>query len=230
MNDKKLLVADLGLIDYVECRGLQLKLVNLRAEKRIPDVLLLLEHSHIITLGRRSDESDARKIDGIPVLKVDRGGRATYHGPGQLVGYMIIDLIEFGADVKTFVHLIEEAIIRTLKRFGLMDADRREGYPGVWIKKRKIASIGLGIKHWITYHGFALNVNTDLKYFELINPCGLNPNTMTSMERELGKRVDMREVKSSFLENFAETFGYGEMRKIGLESLFRANSESLKIS
>ena len=217
---RELLVIDLGLIEYGEAHKLQIKLTDLRMEKKIPDVLLLLEHPHVITLGRRSTPEDVRENCGIPVIRVERGGRATYHGPGQLVGYPIVDIIGLGVDVKAFVHGIEEAIILTLREFGLEEAGRREGYPGVWIHGRKIASIGLGIRKWITYHGFALNVNVDLKYFGVINPCGLSPEIITSMNKELGKNVNMNSVKKVMARCFAEVFGYEKRELMKVDELF----------
>jgi len=219
LADRELLVVDLGFIEYDKAHRLQLRLTDLRVERKISDILLLLEHPHVITLGRRSRFEDVRGDCGIPVIRVERGGRATYHGPGQLVGYLIVDIIGLGIDVKSLVHGIEETIILTLREFGLKEAGRREGYPGVWIRGRKIASIGLGIRKWVTYHGFALNANVDLKYFRLINPCGLNPEIITSMEKELGKTVDMTSLKKSIARHFADIFGY-EKKEVGPDELF----------
>jgi len=208
----KLLVVDLGLIGYREAHNLQLKLVQLRSKGRVPDTLLLLEHDHVITLGRRLRSMDLR-LPNMPVYKVERGGEATYHGPGQLVGYTIIDLEELGISVWDYVWRIEEVLIRTIKKFGL-DGYRVKKYPGVWVSGRKIASIGLALSHWITYHGFALNVNPDLRYFKLIKPCGLSPELMTSIQRELGRKVDLEKVKRLVAENFKEVLGYHESTKL----------------
>ena len=206
---KKLLVIDLGLIDYLKAHDLQLKLVKLRSAGKIPDTLLLLEHEHVITLGKRLKSIDLR-LPKIPAYKIERGGEATYHGPGQLVGYTIIDLEELRIDVWEYVRSIEEILIRTIKEFGL-NGYRVKKYPGVWVNGRKIASIGLALSHWITYHGFALNVNTDLRYFKLIKPCGLNPEMMTSIQRELGRKVDLEEVKRLVIKNFKEVLEYHEL-------------------
>ena len=208
----KLLVVDLGLIGYREAHDLQLKLVELRSKGRVPDTLLLLEHNHVITLGRRLRSMDLR-LPNIPVYKVERGGEATYHGPGQLVGYTIIDLEELGISVWDYVWRIEEVLIRTIKEFGL-NGYRVEKYPGVWVNGRKIASIGLALSHWITYHGFALNVNPDLRYFKLIRPCGLSPEMMTSIQRELGREVDLEKVKRLVAENFKEVLEYHESTEL----------------
>jgi len=208
----KLLVVDLGLIGYREAHDLQLKLVELRSKGRVPDTLLLLEHNHVITLGRRLRSMDLR-LPNIPVYKVERGGEATYHGPGQLVGYTIIDLEELGIGVWDYVWRIEEVLIRTIKEFGL-NGYRVKKYPGVWVNGRKIASIGLALSHWITYHGFALNVNPDLRYFKLIRPCGLSPEMMTSIRRELGREVDLEKVKQLVAENFKEVLEYHESTEL----------------
>ena len=206
---EKLLVVDLGLIDYSRAHNLQLKLVKLRSEGRIPDTLLLLEHEHVITLGKRLKSIDF-KLPEIPVYKIERGGEATYHGPGQLVGYTIVDLINLGLDVWDYVWKIEEVLIKTVKDFGLKGY-RVKKYPGVWVNGRKIASIGLALSHWITYHGFALNVNVDLSYFRLIRPCGLSWELMTSMEKELKMKVEMEEVKESVAKHFMRELGYKEL-------------------
>lgn len=197
---------DLGLIEYVEAHKLQLSLVKDRVEGRIPDTMLLLEHPHVITLGRRLKELNI-SIRDIPVYRVERGGEATYHGPGQLVGYFIVDLNSFNKSIKDFVWSIEETLIRTLEEFSIK-ASRIEGFPGVWVDGYKIASIGLALKEWVTYHGFALNVNTNLDYFKLINPCGLKPEIMTSMEKILGKKVDLEDVKKILVEKIRGVFSY----------------------
>ncbi len=205
-------VVDLGLIDYVEAHRLQLKLVEERLRGGA-DTLLLLEHPHVITLGKRAKDMEL-SIKGVPVIRVERGGEATYHGPGQLVGYTIVDLKERGLGVWEYVRLLEEALIRALGDFGIR-AGRREKAPGVWVEGKKVASIGLALRHWVTYHGFALNVNTDLSYFRLIRPCGFDPDVMTSMERILGRRVGMGEVKARVAERFAEVLGYSTISSTG---------------
>ena len=205
-------MVDLGLIEYRRAHDLQLKLVELRSKGKVPDTLLLLEHDHVITLGRRLKSMEL-KSPNIPVYKIERGGEATYHGPGQLVGYTIIDLEELGIGVCDYVWKIEEALIRTIREFGL-NGYRVEKYPGVWVNGRKIASIGLALSHWITYHGFALNVNPDLRYFKLIRPCGLSPEMMTSIRRELGREVDLEKVKRLVAENFKEVLEYHESTEL----------------
>ncbi len=224
MNMKELQVLDLGLTEYEVAHKLQLSLVEDRVGGKIPDTLLLLEHPHVITLGRRMREH-YKYIKGIPVYHVERGGEATYHGPGQLVGYFIVDLNFFNNSIKDFVWSIEEALITTLKEFNI-EASRVAGHPGVWVGSKKIASIGLALRWWVTYHGFALNVNTNLEYFKLINPCGLSPEIMTSMERLLGKKVDMETVKEILVEKICETFAY---TKIGSRRVLDGREKILGI-
>ena len=176
---RRLEIRDLGFIEYGRAHRIQLRLVEERAAGRIPDTLLLLEHPHVITLGRRMRDAELR-VEGVPVYRVERGGEATYHGPGQLIGYPIIDLNLARMGIKEYVWRIEETLIRSLREFGV-EAGRLEGHPGVWVQGKKIASIGIAVRWWITFHGFALNVHPDLSYFKLIKPCGLEPEIMTSM-------------------------------------------------
>lgn len=200
---------DLGLIEYEIAHKLQLSMVEERIEGKIPDTLLLLEHPHVITLGRRLKNSTTT-VKGVPVYRVERGGEATYHGPGQLIGYLIVDMNSVNMSIKGFVWNIEEILIRTLKEYNL-EADRVEGHPGVWVNNMKIASIGLALKWWVTYHGFALNVNTDLEFFKLINPCGLDPNVMTSMEKIIGRKIEIENVKRVLVEKTLEVFPYTQI-------------------
>jgi len=165
---KKILnLSDLGLVEYGEALQLQ----KTEAERRASggeDILFLLEHPHVITLGKKTSPENFRS-QPIPVFQVDRGGDATYHGPGQLVGYLIMLLEDH--DVRRFVRNIEQAIIESLAAFGIQ-AGRKDEHRGVWVGHQKIASIGVAVSNWVSYHGFALNVNTDLSYFSLIKPCG----------------------------------------------------------
>ncbi|MCS7109859.1 MAG: lipoyl(octanoyl) transferase LipB [Candidatus Caldarchaeum sp.] len=198
----RLLFLDLGLIDYVVCHTLMLELVEKRAAGQIDDTILLLEHNDVYTLGRRGSEENVF-VKSIPVYRVERGGDATYHGPGQLVAYPIISLNELGVGVADFVHIVEEAVIKVLSDFGIM-GERVERKPGVWVGGRKVASVGMAVKNWVTYHGVALNVNTDLAKFNGIKPCGMEAQIMTSMAAILGKNVDMAAVKKRFVTRFAE--------------------------
>jgi lipoate-protein ligase B len=198
---------DLGLRDYVEVWELQRKLVGLRASGQIPDTLILVEHPHVFTVGKAVLGEIPTKIGGVPVIRIERGGQWTYHGPGQLVGYPIIDLNARGRDVHNFVWNIEETLIRALNEFEIKSG-RREGKDktGVWIGENKIASIGAAIRSWITFHGFALNVNTDMNYFAMIEPCGMPGSTMTSMTMLLNENVDFNKVKSTVLHKFEDLF------------------------
>lgn len=179
---------------------LQLQLVEARNAGRSPDTLILVEHPHVYTCGRRTKPENRPAVPGpgVPIYEIERGGDVTYHGPGQLVGYPIVGLEERRLTVGSYIHLLEAAIIETLSSFGIRGESRpgRE-FTGVWVSGRKIASIGLAIRHWISFHGFALNVNTDLAYFEHIRPCGFTPEKMTSLERELGQPLDFGEVKDA---------------------------------
>ena len=181
----------LGRIGYAEALSLQEKMVaRKREDARAPDTLLLLEHDPVYTIGRTPDQTSLRGATHLPhpVFQINRGGQATYHGPGQLVGYPIIDLRNCGQDLHKFLRWIEELLVELLTSFGI-EAQRREGLTGVWVDHRKIASIGVGVRHWITMHGFALNVCGDLSPFAKITPCGIANVTMTSIELESSRSV-----------------------------------------
>jgi lipoyl(octanoyl) transferase len=181
----------LGRISYAEALALQEKIVaEKRADADVPDSLLLLEHDPVYTIGRTPDQTSLRGASHLPhpLFQINRGGQATYHGPGQLVGYPIIDLRNCGQDLHKFLRWIEELLIEFLTGCNI-DARRRKGLTGVWVENRKIASIGVGVRHWITMHGFALNVCGDLSPFAQITPCGIANVTMTSIEKETGESV-----------------------------------------
>lgn len=196
---------DLGLRDYVEVWNLQRKLLELRAKKTIPDTLILVEHPHVFTVGKGVAGELPEQIGGVPVLRIERGGQWTYHGPGQLVGYPILDLDARQRDVHGFLRGIEEALILALGNFGI-SAERRQGQTGVWVQAKKIASIGAAIRNWVSFHGFALNVNLDLNYFGMIEPCGLPSSTITSMKALLGSDVDFINVKKEVRQKFENVF------------------------
>ncbi len=201
MNDAYLV--DLGLVEYRDAWGLQRSLVDRRAADAIPDTLLFLEHPHVVTLGRRGTTDDV--LDpSLPVVSVERGGEATYHGPGQLVGYPIVKLAE-RLDVKKYVHDLEEVLIRASKAFGV-PADRDPRQSGVWVDGRKLGSIGVAVHRSVTYHGFAYNVNTDLAYFRKIRPCGFDGSIMTSLAAHSGRPFDMDAVKREVAAAFAAVF------------------------
>jgi lipoate-protein ligase B len=204
-----LTLLDRGRESYPETWELQKDLVRKRAEGEAEeDALILVEHDHVITLGRKTTPENFKPQD-IPVFKVERGGDATYHGPGQLVGYPIIRLAT--PNVQRFVRDLEEVLIRATRSYGI-ESVRMEGHPGVWVGGRKVASIGVAVTNWVTYHGFALNVNTDLSYFGLIKPCGLDPEKITSMKQVLGREVPFEDVKKEVVKRFAEVFGYDLQR------------------
>lgn len=198
----KTVLIDLGRRPYQEVWDLQKSLVEARNSGAAQDTLLLVEHDHVITLGRKTSVENL-KPQNVPVFQVERGGDATYHGPGQLVGYPIIKMEV--QDVRRFVRSLEEVLILAARSFSI-PADRKEGHPGVWVDEKKLASIGVAVTNWVTYHGFALNVNNDLSYFHLIRPCGLDPETMTSMRDILGEPVPMDKVKVEVERNFAAVF------------------------
>ena len=197
------ILLDLGRKEYGETLEIQRALAEQRARGEVSDALILVEHDPVITLGRKTSTSNF-KPQSIPVFQVERGGDATFHGPGQLVGYPIVLLTDH--DVRRHVSLIEEALIRAVARFGV-DAGRIPGHPGLWVGDKKLASIGVAVTNWVTYHGFALNVNTDLAYFELIRPCGLDPSTMTSMQKVLGKEVPFGQVKAWVAKEYSLVTG-----------------------
>jgi len=192
------------LREYGDVWDLQHRLVDLRGRDAVPDILVLVEHPHTITLGRRGRPDDVL-VDDLPVFAVERGGEATYHGPGQLVAYPILKLRD-RLDVRRLVTNLEEVLIRASGEFGLT-ATRNPEERGVWVGSRKLASIGLAVHENVTYHGLAHNVNTDLSYFLKLRPCGGSGERMTSMARELGHPLDMAAVKSHVVAQFREVFG-----------------------
>jgi lipoyl(octanoyl) transferase len=206
-------VRNLGTLDYQSALDLQRDLVEQRKRGEIPDHLLLLEHPDVITLGvrNRSDRSHVLESDealaaqGIALFETGRGGDVTYHGPGQLVGYPIVDLKPDRCDVHRYVRDLEEVLIRAVSDFGI-DAGRIEGLTGIWVGRDKLAAIGVRISKWVTSHGFALNVGTDLSRFGLIVPCGIADKGVTSMERVLGRPVPMAEVATTVASQFAALF------------------------
>src|SRR5208282_253727 len=198
---------DLDRQGYNEVLDLQHRLVSLRARNQIPDTLIMVEHPHTFTVGKAVPDEVPTQIDGVPVVRIERGGQWTYHGPGQLVGYPILDLNTRERDIHRFLWSMEETLMRTLEEFDIIgDRVEGKGKTGVWIGTKKIASIGAAVRNWITFHGFALNVNTDMHYFDLIDPCGMPSSTMTSMKTIIGVHVDLDKVKNSVKRNFEDVF------------------------
>lgn len=185
---------DLGIKDYQETLTLQYQLIEKRVTNEPEDTLVLVEHPHVITMGRKGKIENIFDT-AIPIYKVERGGDVTYHGFGQIVGYPIIDF-RVKKDVDKFLRALEEIIILTLKNYDIK-ATRKENYTGVWVNEKKIASIGISFKNWISYHGFSLNVSTDLNYFLKLNPCGLEGSIMTSMNEIMNKTYNMEEIKET---------------------------------
>ena len=215
---------DVGVIDYRECWDLQEEILEQTIQDRVlsgapsgKNNFLLVEHPHVYTLGKSGNpdnilitEEFLKKI-GATFYRINRGGDITYHGPGQIVGYPIVDLEYLHIGIREFIRKMEEAIIETIGEFGLY-GERKEGATGVWLaagnplKERKICAIGVRVSHFVTMHGFALNVNTDLQYFSYINPCGFASAAVTSLQKELGRKVEMEEVKRILKEKFNGIF------------------------
>lgn len=225
---------DLGLVPYAEALTLQRRLATLRVEDRLGDVLLLVEHSPVITLGRAGQKAHLRVAEsslaalGVEFYEVERGGDMTYHGPGQLVGYPILNLADYGRDVHRYLRQLEEVLIVTLSGFGVR-AGRSLGRTGVWIGDSKIASLGIHVGRWVARHGFALNVNMDLSPFKLIIPCGIQGAQVTSMVQELSRPVPMREVTAMLTEHFEAEFGVS-LLPTSLSELFDATSRRIGMS
>lgn len=217
-EERKLNYFDFGLIDYKQAWDLQIDTFNLRKENKTADTLFLLEHPHTYTLGRVADKKNLIGSDEylkekeISVYEIDRGGDITYHGPGQIVGYPIIDLADWNKDTHKYLRALEEVIILTCAEYGIV-CGRNPQFTGVWIDDRKIAAIGIKVSRWVTMHGFAFNVKTDLSLFDGIIPCGISDKAVTSLEKETNKTIELFEVKEKLLKNFCKIFGYNNLQK-----------------
>lgn len=211
-NKHIILAVNLGRTDYGYAWNLQRKVFELRRSGCISDVLLLNEHHHVYTIGKNGDRNhllaarEELRESGVEVYDIDRGGDVTYHGPGQLVGYPILDLHGYYLDIHRYLRDLEEVIIRTLAEYGII-AHRDEGFTGVWVGSEKVAAIGVRVGRWVTMHGFALNVNTDLSHFDRIIPCGIFHKGVTSLQRLLGRHVPIDEVSGKLTECFSRVFG-----------------------
>ena len=229
-NRKICWLVDLGLIPYGPACALQQQLVEARKARAIPDVLLFCEHPHVITLGRNTKRDHLLASNQLlaqmkaELHATNRGGDITYHGPGQIVGYPILDLTEHRRDVRWYVEQLEEVMIRTTADFGLA-ARRVEGQHGVWIDatagEEKLGALGVHLSHWVTSHGFAYNVSTDLRYFDLIVPCGIADKRATSLERALGRPIAIGQVRDRVATHFATAFGVAT-RRISSQELTEA--------
>jgi lipoyl(octanoyl) transferase len=219
-------VIEAGTCPYREALEWQRQLAEDRIAGRLPhDVLLLLEHPPVVTLGRNSQASHVLRPRGIEVVEVERGGDVTFHGPGQLVGYPILDLSAYKQDLHWYLRTLERALIDALAILDI-PAERNPGFTGVWTRGRKIASIGIHVKQWVTWHGFALNVTTDLAHFDRIVPCGIQGVEMTSVERETGKgkrETLWDESVNAVVNGFGSAFGVDPIPKNG-------PSDSLRLS
>ncbi len=230
-KNKKVYFRDLGLLDYKEAWDYQEKIFSETVDRKVnnrkldpekqtltDNYLIFCQHPHVYTLGKSGKEDhlllsdQARTEKEVAYYRINRGGDITYHGPGQLVGYPILDLDHFFTDIHRYIRTLEEAVIRTLAAYGL-DAGRIEGLTGVWLGHngaglpRKICAIGVKTSRWVTMHGFALNVNPDLAYFGHIVPCGISDKAVTSMQLELARKIDVREVSEGLSSHLAELFG-----------------------
>lgn len=210
MERNGLWITDLGTVAYEPTVELQRRLRTARERGVVPDTLLVLEHEPVITTGHRTESHEVAYAltKGMPVVPTERGGKATYHGPGQVVVYPVFDLTLRGSDVKAFVCALERALIRALAQLGI-EAGRREGYPGVWVGQRKIGSIGIRVTKWVSYHGIALNVNCDLEPFGWFTPCGLPDVQMTSVARELAGEADLARARALLVSSLVQEFGSG---------------------
>jgi len=195
-----------GLVEYGSALSMQEKMVEERAADERPDTLLLLEHPPVITLGRGAHPEHVLSAEGVAVHETPRGGDVTFHGPGQWVGYPILKLARDRQDVRRYVHDVEAVVIRALADYGIA-AERVSGLRGIFVGRDKVAAVGVRISRWVTSHGFALNVNTDLRGFEAIVPCGITDRGVTSMERLLGRPVSMDDVAERIVARFGEVFG-----------------------
>lgn len=238
MEGVKVQLEDLGKIRYQEAWDYQtevhnhvknIKLENRHAEKSAKKqqehFFLFCEHPHVYTLGKSGSvdhlliDEEKRSKENIDYFKINRGGDITYHGPGQIVGYPILDMDEIFTDIHKYVRFLEEMVIRTCADYGII-ADRIKDFTGVWLlkgkKKRKICAIGVHLSRWVTMHGFAFNINTDLDYFNYIVPCGIDDQdkTVTSLEKELGRKLDINEVKERLLFHFEDLFQVQVLREI----------------
>ena len=209
LREKNLNIVKLGIVDYGPAYQLQERLVQEHIQGSGSNFLLLLQHNPVITIGRSGSRDNilasrsALTVAGIETHEIDRGGDVTYHGPGQLTGYPIINLRYFKKDIHWYLRQLEETIIKVLAEYSIV-GERIEGYTGVWVGNEKVAAIGVAIRRWITYHGFALNVHPDMSHFQMIRPCGITDKGVTSLERLLGYKVDMSEVVDKTASAFAE--------------------------
>ena len=215
MEKRTLNIISLGIEPYKKIWDFQHQLHKLRVDGKIDDVFILLEHSNVYTLGKVANRDhllvSPQKLteEKIDLFEIDRGGDITYHGPGQIVGYPIIKLDDLYQDIHRYLRELEEVIIQTLKSYGVR-GERHPKFTGVWVGNEKIAAIGIKVSRWVTMHGFAFNINTDLNYFGKIIPCGISDKGVTSLEKILGQKQSIEEVKKNLMDNFMKIFNYHE--------------------
>jgi len=227
-------VLNLGLVGFEKAYDLQKKLHKLRREGRIDDFLILLEHKPVVTIGRKGGRDNILVSEEflqskeIRVFEVDRGGDVTLHCPGQLVGYPILDLKFHGKNIHRYLRNLEEVIVRLLRFYGV-ESRRVEKDTGVWVGEKKVASIGIGVRGWVTFHGFAININSDLSYFSFIRPCGFEGGTVTSLGEILGREVEPAGVRHHLIECFGEVFNL-QLEEYGKEISTLDNKEIVHCS
>lgn len=223
----KVIHTDLGVSDFKQTWDLQKRILEKKKIAKMPDVLLSTEHDHVYTLGRSGEkehlllDDEAMKIRGVSYYEIDRGGDLTYHGPGQIVVYPIFDLHNYYLDTHRYLRDLEEAVILTLREFGI-ESHRDEEFTGVWVGEEKICAIGIKVSKWITMHGLAFNVNTDLSYFDSIIPCGIFHKGVTSMSKILNAKMNLENVKKVLVLNILKVFGADanpSITKVELESI-----------
>jgi len=229
-------VCQLGLLPYGEALAVQEKLLTLRQERQIGDLLLLLQHPPVITLGKRGKQDHILASQAflqehqVAVYSANRGGDVTYHGPGQLIGYMFIDLHNHGRDIRRFVENLEQVFITLLAKYYQIEAfrDPHPKYTGVWVNEGKITAIGLAVKRWVTMHGFAFNINTNLDHFRWIIPCGITDKGVTSLQALLGRELDLAAVAEQVIDCFCEIFNYHPkaITTAQLDAYLRSNSDA----
>ena len=224
----KLNIVKLGKIEYSSALEIQESILAMRQRNQIEDTLLLLEHPPVLTLGKRGEygnillSREELLQRGVKVFEVNRGGDVTYHGPGQLVGYPVVDLKNRNKSIKDYVYKIEDIFISLLREEYGIEARRDEReYTGVWVGNSKITAIGVAVKKWVTMHGFAFNVNTSLEHFSWINPCGITDRGVTSLQRLAGTELDMESMYELVIKHFCRVFGYETLERPKLEELMK---------
>ena len=221
----KLNVVNLGKMDYQEALDLQFKLLEKRQKGEINDTILIVEHPPVITLGRNAKRENVLFSDqylkehNVDIVEINRGGDVTYHGPGQIVGYPIVNIKEQKLGIKDVVYKLEEMIINLLKDKYKIDAKRDNINNGVWVDGEKITAVGLAVKRWVTMHGFALNVSTDLSFFKLIVPCGIESREVTNIKKLIGENLNIENVIKYVIDYFISEFNYTEVANLDLDEL-----------